>query len=561
MAIKQLLELIGDDVVIAKFGKVQKAGTEMMSSINKSSADLKLNVDAKPLQEFTGHATKLSDILKVLKPALNEAGASVGGLGAFARVAGLGMTGLAAAVGGAVVVKLADLEEATANTKTKLSDLFGSTANGEKAFNAINTAAGNLHTTVTALLPAVESLARGLEKFNQTGRTFKIVGEQPPGAQQDPEKQAAAIETFIKILRASGQDFDKAEQTANEFFAALGAGGKLTADILNKLPTGAIVLLAEALGKGKVNAAQFTDAVDKLGGDNIDKINKSLANFREQASIEFNLKAVLSYKDALVDLKKAAEDLLKESTGKGFSDFLTGEINAVTKGLQDAATEIRDAAAFITTTWETIKRPFQFLSGGGQSATEDQTQLVQSFREAGGQSAAAFVDGFAPVTPQILSIFQSLRESIVALFSTPIPVNLQAQSGFFGTPFGFAGGGMIRGPGTTTSDSIMAFLSNWEFVQPARAVQYYGLEFMEAIRQLKLPRDFVGRFAMGGLARSVSGNRFAGGGQVRSGNPVILKIDRQTFNMTAGDDTVAALKRFSVAAQLASTGRKPSWVK
>ena len=56
---------------------------------------------------------------------------------------------------------------------------------------------------------------------------------------------------------------------------------------------------------------------------------------------------------------------------------------------------------------------------------------------------------------------------------------------------GFASGGMhIRGPGTETSDSIPAWLSHNEFVQPAAAVRHYGVAFMEAIRNR--------RFADGG---------------------------------------------------------------
>ena len=44
---------------------------------------------------------------------------------------------------------------------------------------------------------------------------------------------------------------------------------------------------------------------------------------------------------------------------------------------------------------------------------------------------------------------------------------------------------MIRGPGTETSDSIPAWLSHNEFVQPAAAVRHYGVAFMEAIRNRK----------------------------------------------------------------------------
>lgn len=59
---------------------------------------------------------------------------------------------------------------------------------------------------------------------------------------------------------------------------------------------------------------------------------------------------------------------------------------------------------------------------------------------------------------------------------------------------GFASGGMVLGPGTETSDSITARLSRNEFVQPARAVHYYGAEFMEALRRLRVPKMESHRF-------------------------------------------------------------------
>ena len=59
---------------------------------------------------------------------------------------------------------------------------------------------------------------------------------------------------------------------------------------------------------------------------------------------------------------------------------------------------------------------------------------------------------------------------------------------------GFATGGAVRGPGTDTSDSILARLSNNEFVMQAKATKHYGSEFMYAINNLKLPK-----FNMGGL--------------------------------------------------------------
>ncbi len=75
-----------------------------------------------------------------------------------------------------------------------------------------------------------------------------------------------------------------------------------------------------------------------------------------------------------------------------------------------------------------------------------------------------------------------------------------------------AGGGMLRGPGTGTSDSMLARVSNGEFVQRAAAVKKYGTGFMEALNAGKL--NIVGVFSKGGL---VGLPRFAEGGEASTG--------------------------------------------
>ncbi|MCY1343619.1 hypothetical protein D9M69_296400 [compost metagenome] len=59
---------------------------------------------------------------------------------------------------------------------------------------------------------------------------------------------------------------------------------------------------------------------------------------------------------------------------------------------------------------------------------------------------------------------------------------------------GFATGGILRGPGTGTSDSILARLSNGEGVLTARAVQHYGAGLVHQLNRLQLPK-----FAAGGV--------------------------------------------------------------
>jgi hypothetical protein len=74
---------------------------------------------------------------------------------------------------------------------------------------------------------------------------------------------------------------------------------------------------------------------------------------------------------------------------------------------------------------------------------------------------------------------------------------------------GFASGGPVRGPGTGTSDSILARLSAGEFVMRADAVRRLGISFLSALntggRMPTLKRPVIGglpAFATGGLVTS-----------------------------------------------------------
>lgn len=62
---------------------------------------------------------------------------------------------------------------------------------------------------------------------------------------------------------------------------------------------------------------------------------------------------------------------------------------------------------------------------------------------------------------------------------------------------GFATGGLIQGPGSGTTDSIFARLSNGEFVMRAAAVQHYGPALLQQINSLRLPKFATGGFVGG----------------------------------------------------------------
>lgn len=70
--------------------------------------------------------------------------------------------------------------------------------------------------------------------------------------------------------------------------------------------------------------------------------------------------------------------------------------------------------------------------------------------------------------------------------------------------------GVVNGPGTTTSDSIPAWLSRKEFVTNAAATDYYGTDVMYAMNARAIPREFFG--AMGFASGGSPGGGGMGGG-------------------------------------------------
>lgn len=104
----------------------------------------------------------------------------------------------------------------------------------------------------------------------------------------------------------------------------------------------------------------------------------------------------------------------------------------------------------------------------------------------------------------------------------------------------YASGGYISGPGTGTSDSIPARLSNGEFVVKAAAVQKYGTAFFDALNSARVPR-----FAHGGqvgVSASAGGDSMMGG-VVELGPKSLARLSQSVTNNILLDD--AAISRAS----------------
>ncbi|MBY4834203.1 tape measure protein [Burkholderia dolosa] len=186
-------------------------------------------------------------------------------------------------------------------------------------------------------------------------------------------------------------------------------------------------------------------------------------------------------------------------------------------------------------------------------------QLFQDIGSGAKSAKEAFADFGRSVLQTINRIAsQKLAE---ALFGSLMGGGAAGSAGGFGALissfFGFASGGYVTGPGTSTSDSIPARLSHGEYVVNARAVSRLGLSFLDAINGLSAgPRVSAGRlaFAAGGLVPEAPAQP-APGQNIRIVNVIDPAMAADYLNSSAGERVVMNLIQRNAASVRNILGR------
>lgn len=176
-----------------------------------------------------------------------------------------------------------------------------------------------------------------------------------------------------------------------------------------------------------------------------------------------------------------------------------------------------------------ITQFFEEIGSGSKSAGDALNGLLRTFLNTINQIAA-----------------QKLAQS---LFGTQGKGNTGGIGGFFSSLFGggFREGGLIRGPGTGTSDSIPAIgpggkiygLSNEEYIIPAAAVRAVGTTFLDNLSGIRTP---VRKYASGGqVGAAIGGGRGAGqsgGSSVRILNVIDPGLVNDYIASSAGERSI-----------------------
>jgi hypothetical protein len=156
--------------------------------------------------------------------------------------------------------------------------------------------------------------------------------------------------------------------------------------------------------------------------------------------------------------KRLADQILKTPNKTA---YLKGDLDDLKRKLADAQQRLKNAPSSKTTS---IKAEIEDLK---RKIADAQARI----NNVHGKTVILSVEGRANQTAKNLAGFAS---GGLVRFAAGGQVQ------------GFPGGGRIRGPGTGTSDSILARVSNGEYVIPAERVRQYGQNMFDAIRAGKL---------------------------------------------------------------------------
>lgn len=261
-------------------------------------------------------------------------------------------------------------------------------------------------------------------------------------------------------------------------------------------------------------------------------------------------------------------------------DVIRGQADALWSGVASSFDEVADqVGAMLADLASRVRDKWAELVADSSSLA---AEVVTPWRQAENQIVGIWQRIVRAIDAQLRTLERSISSMInrlIAQINRLLDAAARARSAAGGGGGGngpaFASGGHVRGPGTGTSDSIPAWLSNGEFVIRAAAVRKYGAALFAALNSMRLPKNFPG-FNVGGLVsgiqRSLAGigspmPRFATGGLVISGGAAQapgkafdLHIGGEVFRgLIAPDDVAFAMQNFAGSRSRASAGRKPGW--
>lgn len=316
-------------------------------------------------------------------------------------------------------------------------------------------------------------------------------------------------ETVDGIIKAQKEKAKLSEPTKVEVdVSALVTLRNMLGALKNDLTNEQQLKLAVAIQDGE----EVTDSLLKSIGIIEDKIAKKVVTAYEAASTQFDLQK----QDVKTQLDEVTSDLeTREREGSPTKDPVVGN-NIVSETIGDDIEQLKnDVASLDEVTGEVTKKVKNAYVGMVQSgiyeALTSWADGAKSFNDSITDMAADFVASLADMVAQML-VYEAVAQGLAAM-----GFNVGGANTITGKAYtSKAEGGLLRGPGTGTSDSILANVSNGEYVMTAKQTSNW-LPALEAMRQGKFGQwlSSLQGYARGGLVTHVPKTpNFAKGGLV-----------------------------------------------
>lgn len=347
-----------------------------------------------------------------------------------------------------------------------------------------------------------EELAKLEEAIQREKEAFTAKVEKSDETRLEVEQQIAELQGRTREAKISAldQELDKMRQ----IFAEAGA--------LNDQQEARL----QALRNARVAGIDF-DQIRTQGEQAMSDLERSRK--RIQQDFELGLITQLEAEQRVIDLEKSRLTVLQQLAEAALKAAdATGSPEAIANA-QAFANAVRDIEASVT---NLTNQSAKLKNAGFDAFQQGLTDLLSNAGE-----IKSFEDAWRSLASTIVSAIQRVVAEYIAQQATLALIKAFASAGGASTGGSVstagggavtaAGGGHITGPGTSTSDSIPAWLSDGEFVVRAAAVRQPGV--LEMLHQLNRGRGRPGasarKFADGGLVQA--GGQTGVGGNLNIG--------------------------------------------
>ena len=308
------------------------------------------------------------------------------------------------------------------------------------------------------------------------------------------ELKAQALKNQGEMVNKTGDDLIKAKKAQEDIASAISKQGDALAGLADKTKGGILDLnylkgVQSNVSQLATNIRNAMDTLDqKMEASKVKGLAETIAKTTDSVKV---------LKEELAGMQKAFEinpKITPEAIGKIRSDIKEA-MNF------DAKLEIQTNIKDIMDKLEKAAKPY---SATIEVKVKD-SDVAEQMKKL--------------TTPVDKSILPKMDEGSASAYNTAISnltaprtqyVNIVTRGGSGGDVQMNAAGGLIQGEGTGTSDSILSFLSNGEYVVKASSVQKFGANFFNALNSgFMPPAANTPRFATGGLVGGSEGSKGA----------------------------------------------------